>query len=130
MAITVFMRTLFAYGWFLLNLLVVLASPIPHSFNSSNPRSDLYVRGRSGVIINDAGNGVAVFNSQTQQLIPQGSASDGGGSGYNVVAVLWIVLSFLLGGPLSVAGIRGWRLTIGAATGLSTAVCGMYCRHY
>jgi hypothetical protein len=113
---------LLTYVWFLLNFVnAILASPIALSFTKSH--YILHARDHSGVIINDADGGIVVFNSQTQQPIPQGSASDGGGSGFNTPAVLWIVLLFLLGVPLAVAGIRGWRLTLGAAIGLSIAVC-------
>jgi hypothetical protein len=84
----------------------------------TNSRDILHTR---GVIINDAAGNIVVFNSQTQQVIPQGSASDGGGSGFDAVAVLWMVLSFLLGIPLAAAGVRGWKLTLGVAIGLSTA---------
>ncbi|KIM82473.1 hypothetical protein PILCRDRAFT_820332 [Piloderma croceum F 1598] len=115
---------LLTYVWFLLNFVnAILASPIAPSFGSTESHHTLHARDRSGVIINDADGGVVVFNSQTQQPIPQGSASDGGGSGFNTPAVLWIVLLFLLGVPLAVAGIRGWRLTLGVAIGLSIAVC-------
>jgi hypothetical protein len=115
---------LLTYVWFLLNVVnAILASPIAPSSGSTKSHYILHARDRSGVIINDADGGIAVFNSQTQQPIPQGGASDGGGSGFNTPAVLWIVLLFLLGVPLAVAGIRGWRLTLGAAIGLSLAVC-------
>lgn len=124
MAAAVRSRPLLTYVWFFLNLVnVILASPIGLSSNFANSHYILSTRDRSGVIINDADGSVAVFNSQTQQLIPQGSASDGGGAGFGAPAVLWVVVSFILGVPLAVAGIRGWRLTIGAAIGLSAAVC-------
>jgi len=127
MAAAVRSRPLLTYVWFFLNLVnVILASPIGLSSNFANSHYILRPRDRSGVIINDADGSVAVFNSQTQQLIPQGSASDGGGSGFGAPAVLWVVVLFILGVPLAVAGIRGWRLTIGAAIGLSTAVCCEY----
>lgn len=118
------------YAWFLSSLVhVVVASPIPQSFAVTNT---LVPRGRDGVTINDAGGSVVVFDSSTQALIPQGSASDGGGSGFNTAAALWIVFSFLIGFPLAGAGIRGWRFTCAAAIGLSASVCGesyfIYCK--
>ncbi|KIM31310.1 hypothetical protein M408DRAFT_327562 [Serendipita vermifera MAFF 305830] len=48
----------------------------------------------------------------------QSSYSDGGGSGFNAPAVLWIILTSLLGLPLAFAGVRGWRITSGAGLGL------------
>lgn len=111
---------LLTYAWFLSCLAnVAAASPI-----RILPASSGVLDPRSGVTINDAGGSIVVFNSDTQALIPQGPATDGGGTNFNTAAALWIVFSFLVGGPLAVAGIRGWRFTIGAAIGLSTAVCG------
>jgi len=124
MAAAVRLRPLLTYAWFLLSLVnIILASPITISSTITTSRDRLYARDRSGVTINDAGGSIVVFNTQTQQVIPQGSASDGGGSGFNAPAALWVVVSFLLGSPLAVAGIRGWRLTLGAAIGLSASVC-------
>jgi len=121
MVAAVRVRSLLTCTWFLLSLVnVIFAAPILLPSHPANSRDILHTR---GVIINDASGNIVVFNSQTQQLIPQGSASDGGGSGFDAVAVLWMVLSFLLGIPLAVAGVRGWRLTLGVAIGLSTAGC-------
>lgn len=82
-----------------------------------------YTRDRSAITTNNATGSIIVFNSQTQQPIPQGSASDGGGSAFNPPAVLWVVAAFSLGVPLSLAGFRGWKFTLGTAIGLSAAVC-------
>jgi len=57
-----------------------------------------------------------ISNSTTED--PTQSFSDGGGSNYNAPAILWIVFSGLLGLPLSLAGIRGYRLTSGIGLGL------------
>jgi hypothetical protein len=127
MGAAVRLRPLLTYAWFLLSVAnFIFASPITLSSTSATARDILHARDRSAVTINDAGDSIVVFNSQTQQVIPQGSASDGGGTGFDAVAALWVVLSFLLGTPLAVAGIRGWRLTLGVAIGLSTAVCGRF----
>jgi len=124
MAVAVRIRPLLTYAWFFLSLVnVIFASPIILPSHSANSRDILHARDRSGVIINDATGNIVVFDSQTQQVISQGSASDGSGSGFDAAAVLWMVLSFLIGIPLGVAGIRGWKLTLGVAIGLSTAVC-------
>lgn len=123
MAAAVRLALLLTYAWFLSSLVnLVLASPIPPSSFLGN--SLLRRDSRAGVTINDADGTVTVFNSQTEALIPQGAATDGGGSGLDTAAALWIVFSVLVGGPLGAAGIRGWRFTVAAAIGLSAAVCG------
>lgn len=54
--------------------------------------------------------------------VAQGSASDGGGSGRDVPAIIWMGGTLAVGVPLLLAGIRGWRLTTGAGIGVSAAV--------
>ena len=113
---------LVTYAWFLSSLAnLVLPSPIPPSSFLNRH----FLR-HADVTINDAGGTITVFNSQTMALIPQVAATDGGGSGLNIAAALWITFSILVGGPLGVAGIRGWRVTVAAAIGLSAAVCGEF----
>lgn len=115
---------LLTYIWLLFGVMnAVFASPAGLVASPITFHSILQTRDRPGVIINDASGRVAVFNSQTQQSIPQGAASDGSGSNFDLPAALWIVFSFLVGAPLAVAGIRGWRFTIATAIGLSAAVC-------
>ncbi|KAG8812947.1 hypothetical protein FRC18_002735 [Serendipita sp. 400] len=50
---------------------------------------------------------------------PQAAFSDGGGSGHNVPALLWIVFVAVVGLPLAAAGVRGWRITSGIGLGLA-----------
>jgi len=59
-----------------------------------------------------------VADPVTQQPVPQGSASDGGGYGFDVPAIIWLVWSFAVGAPLTLAGIRLSRATTGAAIGI------------
>ena len=115
---------LFIFFWVLSGLAgITFASPTRLLASPSNDHSIFQVRGRPAVTINNASGSVVVFNSQTHQVIPQGAASDGGGSNFNALALFWIIFLYLVGGPLAVAGIRGWKCTIGAAIGLSSAVC-------
>jgi hypothetical protein len=77
------------------------------------------------VIITNTNGTVVVYSPLTGNEIPQGLATDGSGSGFSLPAILWIAFSFTVGVPLMLAGFRGWRLTTGAAIGLSVAVaCG------
>jgi len=98
---------------------VSLATPVRlTSFHSSTST----LLSSRDVEFNNVTGTLQVFNPANKQLIPQGPASDGGGSGFDAPAILWLVFSFLVGIPLAVAGIRGWRLTIGAGLGLSVSV--------
>jgi len=63
------------------------------------------------------------LGNSTHPHVPQGSATDGGGEEhghghYTLPSVFWIVFSALVGTPLAVAGVRGWRLTTAAGLGL------------
>ncbi|KDQ56384.1 hypothetical protein JAAARDRAFT_36553 [Jaapia argillacea MUCL 33604] len=78
---------------------------------------------RRNAVISDTGGIVQVFDPTTQSPVPQFPASDGGGSGFSPPAIAWIILAFVIGVPLAVAGIRGWRLTTASAIGLSIAAC-------
>lgn len=81
---------------------------------------------RSAVVENLGGD-IIVVNSETSGLIAQGTATDGSGTGYDAPALIWLIGSFALGVPLAFAGVRGWRLTLGAAIGLAVGVCGKPC---
>lgn len=74
------------------------------------------------VIISSSNGTTIVYSPLTGDEIPQGLATDGSGSGFSLNAILWIVFSFTLGVPLMLAGFRGWRLTTGAAIGLSVSL--------
>ena len=74
------------------------------------------------VIISSSNGTTIVYSPLTGDEIPQGLATDGSGSEFSLSAILWIVFSFTLGVPLMLAGFRGWRLTTGAAIGLSVSL--------
>ena len=98
-------------GW---SLTLAQASPLHH------PQ---HILPRTQPLINNVTGQPQVFNPATQQPIPQAPASDGAGTGFSPPAVLWIVFCSLVGVPLALAGIRGWRFTTGAGVGLAAAVC-------
>lgn len=70
----------------------------------------------------DSNGTITVYSPITGQEIPQGLASDGGGSGFSPCAIAWIAFSFTVGAPLLFLGIRGWRFTIGATIGLAASL--------
>lgn len=72
------------------------------------------------IIIGNNSGFIQVFDTVTEQAIPQGPAIDGSGTNS---AVIWLVFCFVIGVPMSIAGIRGWRLTIGVGIGLSATAC-------
>lgn len=65
---------------------------------------------------------ITVYSPITGQEIPQGLASDGGGSGFSSCAIAWIAFSFTVGAPLLFLGFRGRRFTIGATIGLAASL--------
>ncbi|RDB24701.1 hypothetical protein Hypma_007448 [Hypsizygus marmoreus] len=91
----------------------IVISPIPQT--SLVPRSKFVFKNATGV--------PQVFNPETLQPIPQGPATDGGGTNFNPAALMWLAFSFAIGTPMALAGVRGWRLTTGVGIGLSATVC-------
>ncbi|KAF8841694.1 hypothetical protein BDN67DRAFT_966768 [Paxillus ammoniavirescens] len=83
---------------------------------------DLHHLQDPNVILSDNNGTITVYSPLTGQEIPQGIASDGSGSGFSTTAIVWIVFSFTVGGPLLLVGFRGWRLTLGAAIGAAAAL--------
>lgn len=76
---------------------------------------------RADLQVNVSSDGiVTVWNGNT--TVAQGAATDGGGSGYNAPAVLWIIYCFLLGVPLVIGGLMLPRITTGVAIGLTVTV--------
>ncbi|KAF5375559.1 hypothetical protein D9615_009156 [Tricholomella constricta] len=102
--------------FFLISLLIptILASPFV-------PRSHLVPRGK--FTINNVTGTPQVFSPVSQQFIPQGPATNGGGTDFSAAALIWLAFCFVIGTPMAIAGIRGWRLTTGVGIGLSAAVC-------
>lgn len=81
---------------------------------------------RADAIVKEINGEVQVFGTSDGQRILQGSASDGSGSGFGGPAILWIGFLTIIGLPLAIAGIRGWRFTTGVGIGLASAVCCAY----
>ncbi|EPQ55285.1 hypothetical protein GLOTRDRAFT_76646 [Gloeophyllum trabeum ATCC 11539] len=99
--------------------LPALAIPIPLSPLNIHPA--IYPR---KAVVEYRDGKIAIIDSVTLQFIAQGPASDGSGSAFSIAAILWLLFAFVNGVPLAIAGIRGWRVTVAAAIGLSLAVCG------
>ncbi|ESK97232.1 hypothetical protein Moror_17888 [Moniliophthora roreri MCA 2997] len=75
------------------------------------------------VVINKAADGSTfVIDKATNQVIPQGPATDGSGKDFDTPALIWIIYCIALGLPLALAGIRGWRLTTGVGISVAAAV--------
>ncbi|KAI0629431.1 hypothetical protein C8Q77DRAFT_1065136 [Trametes polyzona] len=74
------------------------------------------------LVTSEDGLNTTVINPATNQIIPQGSATDGGGVNFSVPALIWLAFVFAVGSPLALAGIRLWRATTGAGIGLTAAV--------
>ncbi|KAF8608137.1 hypothetical protein BDV93DRAFT_519198 [Ceratobasidium sp. AG-I] len=68
---------------------------------------------------------VSVFDDTTGAPIPQVQASDGGGliNGrvYSAPNIIWAIAAIVIGFPLSVAGVKLWRITTALGGGLSFA---------
>ena len=86
----------------------------------------IHLASRTTPILNNHTGQPEAYSPITQQLIPQGPATDAGGQNFNGPAILWIIFSFVIGPPMAFAGIRGWRLTTGVGFGLAATVCCKY----
>lgn len=62
---------------------------------------------------------VASPSNNTPSALPP---TDGGGQGFSIPAILWIVFCALIGLPLVIIGVRGWKVTSGVGIGLSLAI--------
>lgn len=100
------------------------------SSRSSSRRHSAHLLARS-VQFEQSSNGTvtSVFDSSTLQSIAQSSASDGSGTGLwgSVPTIIWLVFSFTFGVPMVLAGIRGWRFTVGSAVGLALGMACTFC---
>ncbi|KAF9494196.1 hypothetical protein BDN71DRAFT_1449323 [Pleurotus eryngii] len=101
----------------------ILASPITSTPISATLAPHVTLEPRRAPILNNVTGELQVFDPNTGALIPQGPATDGGGVGSSPAALVWIVFSIVVGVPLALAGLRGWRLTTATGTGLALAVC-------
>lgn len=110
--------------WLLLPTLVIysaLAAP-PPSFPLPTDATQLLPRDRY-ILRNDTFKGtLQAFNPVTRELVPQGPATDGSGTGRDAPAIVWLTFTFVVGVPLSLVGFRGWRITTGVGIGLAAAV--------
>ncbi|KAJ3999372.1 hypothetical protein F5050DRAFT_981898 [Lentinula boryana] len=105
--------------WWLLSQLsaVVFAKPV------SPIAPDIYARRTDPVVSHSLNGSIIILDPSTQQTIPQGPGTDGCGAGFSFPAIVWIVFLLVIGIPLAVAGIRGWRCTTGVSIGLAAMVC-------
>lgn len=104
--------------WLLLCDIVTSTVALP--FITSNPQ---FVS--RDIIINNSSGTIQIFDSTTDQAILQGPATDGSGTNFSIPAMLWLAFCFVVGIPMTIAGIRGWRITIGVGIGLPATVCCM-----
>ncbi|TFK45051.1 hypothetical protein BDQ12DRAFT_674032 [Crucibulum laeve] len=102
---------------------VVSASPILHLPNSPSSVQHYLIPRAAGFILNNSTGVPEVFDPVTRVPIPQGSASDGSGTGFDAPAAIWLAFSFVVGLPMAFAGFRGWRFTTGVGIGLAAGVC-------
>lgn len=101
------------------------ASPAPYYL--AKPRALPLVtlaRRDPNITYDDAGQIANITNPTTGAEVAQASATDGGGNGLDVPAIIWLAFAFAVGVPLMLGGVRLGRLTTGAAIGLAGAVCG------
>jgi len=102
---------------------------LPNSSPSLLPEFHiLHRRGDPLIILNDTGQ-PTVIDPTTRTSVAQGPATDAGGVGYNVPALIWVAFSFVVGPPMGLAGIRGWRLTTGVGVGLAGTVACKFLAH-
>ncbi len=104
----------------------ILASPITSTPTTTIARHVTLLEPRRAPILNNVTGELQVFDPNTGALIPQGPATDGGGVGSSPAALVWIAFSIVVGAPLALAGLRGWRLTTATGTGLALAVCSTF----
>ncbi|KAF8900094.1 hypothetical protein CPB85DRAFT_1439694 [Mucidula mucida] len=77
---------------------------------------------RKAIVSTTSSGNVTVVDSDSREAIKQGAATDGAGDGYSPASMMWMGFGFLVGVPMSFAGIRGWRLTTGVAVAVSLGV--------
>ena len=75
------------------------------------------------VVSSEVGDNVSVINPATDQTIPQGPGTDGGGTDFSLPAIIWLAFVFIVGVPLALAGVRLWRFTTGMGIGLAVTIC-------
>lgn len=103
---------------------VATATCLPHSSEELSLPFPLLKRHYQ--VVTAQNGSIYVADPVTQQPVPQGSASDGGGYGFDVPAIIWLAWSFAVGTPLMLAGIRLSRATTGAAIGIVCTLLSEY----
>jgi len=105
--------------WFILYQVSTQVLATPHSPSVAN----IYARKVDPIISYSSNGSVSILDPSTEEPIPQGPGTDGSGTNFSLPAIIWLVFLLVVGAPLAVAGIRGWRCTTGVATGLAAIVC-------
>ncbi|TBU31063.1 hypothetical protein BD311DRAFT_804847 [Dichomitus squalens] len=104
----------------------VCASPVakdPPPVNDVDLAAHYWKRVTPIVVSSEVGDNVSVVKPTTDQVIPQGPGTDGGGTNFSLTAIIWLAFVFVIGIPLALAGIRLWRFTTGMGIGLAVAIC-------
>ncbi|KAJ3518602.1 hypothetical protein NM688_g9414 [Phlebia brevispora] len=108
--------------FFLLLAFVTSAYAFPLSLPNSEGIHSLTRRG-TVIAYDDFGRIENITDSSTGQPIAQGNATDGSGVDFDASAIIWIVLSFVVGLPLMFGGLAVSRITTGCGIGLAATVC-------
>lgn len=107
----------------------VHASPVAHTDVAPDFAAHHWKRVTPVVITSDIGNNSSVIDPSTNQPIPQGAATDGGGTDFSLPAIIWLAFVFVTGIPLALAGFRLYRVTTGLGIGVGLTLCGEYNCH-
>jgi hypothetical protein len=91
---------------------------------SAAPLTTHDLHARKAQVITGPNNTTIVIDPNTQAAIPQAPATDGGGVGFDVPAIIWLAFCVVIGTPLLLAGIRLGRFTTAAGCGLMGAAFG------
>ncbi|KAF9268478.1 hypothetical protein L218DRAFT_512414 [Marasmius fiardii PR-910] len=110
---------------FILCLSITATHALCFPAGSFSLQQHIHISPRDSVVTKDANGRTVVVDTSTNQNIPQGPATDGSGENFSAPAVIWIGYCGVLGLPLALAGIKGWRLTTGTGIGVSFAVAGL-----
>jgi hypothetical protein len=81
---------------------------------------------RESVITEYADGNTTVTDSGTGLIISQAPATDGGGHGFDVPAVVWLACAFAAGAPLLLAGLKLGRLTTALSLGCLVTALGTF----
>ncbi len=107
-------------------LLLALVSDVHASPLAPDLAAHHWKRVTPVVVTSDVGDNSSVINPITNQPIPQGAATDGGGTDLSIPAIIWLAYVFVTGVPLALAGFRLYRVTTGLGIGIGLTLCGEY----